>query len=1171
MKSLPLLSVIIVLSCTIAFGAEPETLPPLKAGQTLNNFEKMWTGFDPRAEPLEVETLLEWEEEGVVLRIVRFRIGVFKGKKATLAAVYGFPKTVVGTGQRLPGLVQIHGGGQYADYKACLLNAKRGYATVSIAWAGRISAPQYRVSPAEVKLFWDGKTDDPAYKITTDWGAVDGYHAPGRNPRNLFPSANPQAWTLDAVESPRNSGWFLCALAARRALTFLEQQPEVDPNRLGVYGHSMGGKLTVMTSIDPRVKAAAPSCGGISDRDNDSPLFRATIGDDVSLKKISCPIFFLSPANDFHGRIGDLPAAVSEITSQQWRVTCSPHHNHQDTPEYEVATLLWFDQHLKKTFKTPQTPETTLKFDTTDGVPLVTVRPDSSLPIVGVDVFYTQQGKADETRFDRELTMHRFWHHAATTEKEGRWTARLPVHSVEKPLWVYANVRYQLDKPVTGAGYYYGTYTAETFNLSSLLQMIPAAKLKTAGVRPTLKPSLMIEDFEGDWEKEWFYYRPPAWARTTHKVHDDRWQAPEQAKLAFKVRAADANHLVVLIDGYAAVVKVTGGKEWQDVELSPQDFQNREREPLLGWKKIRSLKFTYAEHLRPKSGSDMKPRLVGKHWQGTKPEFRELRWQLPEVSKAGTQSGLLDVFPNSVLKLPIDRQGKTSFSARYTPSGSLWDARLDEKQVFHLEMTHQQDGDDSFKLRMGKGGQIYSLRGSFGESVPPSWRAANNHISPFNDEVWQFVAVATEYNGVEASLKAGKLPDETITRMKESPFQNSFFIHNSGAYIPGDSEIDSLYCPLLAAEVDKENRSCRMLNWGLVPQIKTIHRSPLLYYTQVRDVGEGIIELTWVIHNFSVRDDVVFDHLNAPWGGTRMTSLPLRYVSSPEGQLLERKEILNAGGVVPVRKTGGWNLTCASEADDSPSLALVFGTDRHLDAERAKQAAGEPYCQFNHSLYRDWRANAPAYSRDWKGWRTMPANSFRNYDVCEVIPKLRIAPQTTIWYRSFLVAGKKSKVMKQAHSLVDKVDYGLLPFDAKSTSLRSVSIRKGSVQVQNKPAQSAVRFEVPSRPLSGSRPLFLIKHSQTGQQVITTDPYFFVKQERLDFQFPPAHPHYDYYQNIKGYSIAENNSDWQALLGYGYEEKPESGSWKQLSDLVDSDVFPPANQFHLNLWVKIPD
>lgn len=337
------LLILILAGASIALGQDGETLPALRDGQVPRSFDEMWAGFDPRAEPLEVEVLKEWEDDGVVLRVLRYRIGVFKGLKAMMAAVYGYPK-----GKRnLPGLVQIHGGGQYADFKACLANGKRGYATISLAWAGRINAPSYRVTPAEVKLFWAGKSDDPNYKVTTDWGAVDGYHAPGRNPGNVFPSAKAASWTLDDVESPRNSGWFLCALAARRALTFLEQQPEVVPDKLGVYGHSMGGKLTVMTAVDPRVKAGAPSCGGISDRHNMSAIYRATLGDDVSLKNIACPIVFLSPSNDFHGHIGDLPKAIAEINTDQWRVTCSPHHNHQDTPPYEVATMLWMDQYLK--------------------------------------------------------------------------------------------------------------------------------------------------------------------------------------------------------------------------------------------------------------------------------------------------------------------------------------------------------------------------------------------------------------------------------------------------------------------------------------------------------------------------------------------------------------------------------------------------------------------------------------------------------------------------------------------------------------------------------------------------------------------------------------------------------------------------------------------------------
>ena len=80
--------------------------------------------------------------------------------------------------------MQIHGGGQYAHYDACLTNARRGYATISISWGGRSDAPGYRVAPAEVKLYWAGKTVDPDYKVITDWGALDAYLHPIRNQSN---------------------------------------------------------------------------------------------------------------------------------------------------------------------------------------------------------------------------------------------------------------------------------------------------------------------------------------------------------------------------------------------------------------------------------------------------------------------------------------------------------------------------------------------------------------------------------------------------------------------------------------------------------------------------------------------------------------------------------------------------------------------------------------------------------------------------------------------------------------------------------------------------------------------------------------------------------------------------------------------------------------------------
>jgi len=524
-------------------------------------------------------------------------------------------------------------------------------------------------------------------------------------------------------------------------------------------------------------------------------------------------------------------------------------------------------------------------------------------------------------------------------------------------------------------------------------------------------------------------------------------------------------------------------------------------------------------------------------------------------------SRILDVFPPSVARVPAARRGRTILSSAYSPSGSLWDKRLDERMVFQKEIRHQQDGGNSFALRVGKGGQIYSLRGPFGESVPPSWRSGAD-TSPWNDEVWQFVAVCTRYNGLRASLQAGKLPEGVAARFNSSPYKSTFFIHNSGAYIRGGASIRSLYCPLLASAATGDGRGYRTLSWGLIPQVRTVHRSPVLYYGQTRDVGDGVIELTWVVHNFSVRDDVVFDHLNAPWGGTRVSALPYRYISSPAGALRGRREVLK-NTVVGVRATGGWSLSCASEAPDSPALAFVFGRDKHLEEQLKKAADGKPHVQFRPSLYRDWRAGEGMYRRAWKDWRTRPANSFRNYDVATVVPKLALAPGSSIWYRCFLVVHRRDKAVELAKSLVGDVDYGLATFDAAEAPMVPVSLPRGQAA-----GEGPAGFELLSRPVKGTMPVFLVEDTKTGRHAVTTDPYLFVPREKVDFGVPEGHPHHAYYGAAYGYSLDRNTCRWERLLGFGYVRKPTGGSFVRLSRRVGASLFPKADEHHLDLWVK---
>ena len=612
----------------ISFFLKAETLPDLNNLTSPQDYDSMWKGFDPRAEPLDVEILKQWEQDDVVIQVLRYRVGIFKGKKSIMAGIYGYPKGQTG----LPGLLQVHGGGQYAHSNAVLTNAKRGYATLSIAWAGRISAPGYQVTPNEVKLFWEGKTEDPKYKLTTDWGALDAYHAPSRNGRDAFPSIPVAEWTLDSVKSPRNNSWFLITLAGRRGLTFLEQQPEVDGSKLGVYGHSMGGKLTVMIAgSDHRVKAAAPSCGGISDRYSDDELHLATVSDPPSLKRISCPIIFLSPANDFHGRINDLGSAINEIKSNEWRVSCSPHHNHQDSPEFEVATQIWFDRYLKAQSKIPETPVAQLEL-ASGKLPRLSVKVDPNRGVKGVEVFFTQQGiieKRGGPKDNSSNTKHRFWQFVQPSKSgaDNTWNANLPIFDLQRPLWVFANVMYALDEKVTGAGYYYGTYQADSFVLSSLLHTVSATELSKSGTVASKYNGLEIDNFTGEWKRDWFRYNLNKWGFRTNKLYEPTWSARSpNARLSIEVKSEVTNKMVLWIDGYGVELSLLGNNLWQRFNFSATDFKNSEGGTLSSWSGIRELRLDDVETLEVPNGGKAKKVKIGSPWQGNPPEFRHLCW-----------------------------------------------------------------------------------------------------------------------------------------------------------------------------------------------------------------------------------------------------------------------------------------------------------------------------------------------------------------------------------------------------------------------------------------------------------------------------------------------------------------------------------------------------------------
>jgi dienelactone hydrolase len=590
--------------------------------------DELWADFEEldKSTPLEVEVLKAWEQDGVVCQIVRYQIGVFKGTPSRVAAFYSFPKE----GKKLPAIVAIHGGGQSASLPSVVAYAKRGYAILSLNWGGNKMS-----LGAEA---WSGPQ--------TDWGKLDATHPPQRNPVNHFAgSLASDEFTLDSVESPRNSNWFLVLMAARRAISLLEQQPEVDATRIGAMGHSMGGKLTTnLAGIDNRIKAAVPSCGGSGDllesqidlpggsRTKRSPLELACISDNAYIPLIKCPILWLSPTNDFHAHIDNMAWNWRKLPDDRTRFSISPHLNHHHTEQHAITEYLWLEEHLKgANFKMPRTPMIDLELKTASGVPRVIVTPNSTIPVKHVDIYYSTDPHA----------LTRFWRDAQGRQLGEQWQAECPVMSLDQPIFAFANVVYETPSQYRSDPAKAGQEWSDTFAISSRVLSAGPAQLQAAQVKPTDLPERLIDDGARGWH-DWYrlnWGHPPLWIATTRKLKDAKWRGPDGAALHFEIQCENDNQLVLTFHcnawgaitpgrpavDYTAVKNLKGSPDWQEVSVSLAELSATDpkvTEQLANWVSVTEFSISpQGETVR----EGLKVKVNGAAWKGPR-EIRNLRW-----------------------------------------------------------------------------------------------------------------------------------------------------------------------------------------------------------------------------------------------------------------------------------------------------------------------------------------------------------------------------------------------------------------------------------------------------------------------------------------------------------------------------------------------------------------
>jgi len=297
---------------------------------------------------------------------------------------------------------------------------------------------------------------------------------------------------------------------------------------------------------------------------------------------------------------------------------------------------------------------------------------------------------------------------------------------------------------------------------------------------------------------------------------------------------------------------------------------------------------------------------------------------------------------------------------------------LDESKVFHAVFQTQ-----NLRLGIGKGGQIYSLRGAFGEGVPPQRLKA-----PWVDEVWHLVVTSED---IVTPIHNFQNADPAKNWDIGMPLQ--YFIHQAGVYLDGltgtkelGAPMEPFYSPILESHWDAKSRTLFLANWAQMARSPNVWKSNALVFTAYRDLGDGAVEVTQSLTNFGTED---LTYLNAPWGGVRHSSLPQTVLSKADGTWSKVEGKWGWSGIpkAPFNETGGWIAWTSPETKDSdPALALVFGKE--------------------HEAAQPWK-RAPSLIL----YGTAGETAIRDYNVVETSCSVRIKPGETLSMRWYLRCG----------------------------------------------------------------------------------------------------------------------------------------------------------------------
>ena len=454
--------------------------------------------------------------------------------------------------------------------------------------------------------------------------------------------------------------------------------------------------------------------------------------------------------------------------------------------------------------------------------------------------------------------------------------------------------------------------------------------------------------------------------------------------------------------------------------------------------------------------------------------------------------------------------GNASCSFDYTATGSTWNDGVSEEKVFFASM----NSSSGWRLGIGKGGQVYSLRGSFGEAIPPQRGDA-----PWVDEAWQFVATNLELVGPIQAFNS-------IGQNRPLGFPLMFFIHQSGIYLgslAGNSMVGSasvpFYSPMLKKRWDPATRTLSVVSWSQMARSPNVWKSGMLTYASYRDLGGGAIEVTNFVTNFGEQD---LTFINTPWGGARHSSFPETILSQTGGGWSKGSTAAyGTPSPINLNQTGGWQAwTRNSTQESADAMVVVFGKDPVITLP-------------------SWR-NGRSVLTYGKG-----GDSVRDYDVSSVHAAIRLQAGQSLACRWHLVLGPFGQTRVKASTLADQA--GLWMPETDASVITPVWITGGT---PSSTGTGSPAFYLYAQPIPGTVPVFAMEDTRTGQVFATLDPYELCPTAPYANPLPSTHAQYALYQNRVVHYQYQSPGQLKELLGYARREASPSGNSINLTSLL---------------------